>query len=105
MVVVFSLINNWGYKQINVSNELGVTPGFCLDLFGFNLLVMVSYCFTNKALKLYYLVPLYALYRLYKTVGPYLSMLCPQFFGRGAKYDEHDAPDDGKSNRQKKREK
>ena len=84
---------------------MGVTPGFCLDVFGFNLLVMIGYSFTSMALKLYYLIPIYGIYKAWVTVGPYMSMLCPSFFGGRAKYDEHDAPADGKSNRQKKKEK
>ena len=77
MLALFSVVNNWGYNQINKSNEMGVTPSFCLDVFGFNLFVMVSYSFTNKALKIYYLVPIYGLYKAWVTLGPYISMLCP----------------------------
>ena len=36
-LIPFSLITNWGYKQINEANKLGIKPGFCLDLFGLNL--------------------------------------------------------------------
>ena len=78
---------------------MGVTPSFSLDVFGFNLFIMIAYSFTDKALKIYYLVPIYAVYKAWITAGPYIAMLCPSFFGRGAKYDEHDAANDGKSNR------
>ena len=62
----------------------------CLDIFGFNIMVMVAYSFTNSALKIYYLVPIYAVYKIWVTVRPMLEMFCPSLFGRGAKYDEHD---------------
>merc|ERR1711924_427844 len=89
MLVFFSVVNNWGYNRVNKSNEMGVTPGFCLDVFGFNLFIMISYSFTDRALKLFYLVPIYAVYKAWITVKPYTGMICPSFFG-GAKYDEHD---------------
>ena len=108
MLAFFTMVNRWGYMMINSQNEQGITPGFCLDVFGFNILIMVAYCFTSSALKLFWLIPIYAVYKIWITVGPYLKMICPSIFGRSAMYDQFDsngAEDDGKSNTQKKKEK
>ena len=64
MLIPFSLISNWGYKEINNKNEMGVTPGYCLDIFGVNLLAQVVYSFTNKGLWIFWLIPLYAIYSI-----------------------------------------
>ena len=62
-IIFFNLVNNWCYNQINKANEMGVKPGFGLDLFGVNLLAMFAYSFTNDGIKVYYIVPVYALYK------------------------------------------
>ena len=103
MLAFFSMINNYGYIEINKQNAQGVKPGICFDVFGLNLFIMVFYSFTSKALYVYYIIPIYAVYKIWNMVGPYC---CPSFFGSGAKYDEHDDDDNnGKSKRTQKREK
>ena len=66
-VLGFNFVNNWCYNQINKANEMGVKPGIGLDLFGVNLLAMLIYSFSNEGIKVYYLVPVYAGYKLLNT--------------------------------------
>ena len=51
---------------------MGIRPGFCLDVFGLNIFVMVLYSFTDYALKVYWIIPIYGAYKIWTTVGPYL---------------------------------
>ena len=74
MIIPFNLVNRWSYQQINKANEVGTKSGIGLDLFGVNILVMVLYSYSNKALKIYWIVPLYALYKFVNFVRPYC---CP----------------------------
>ena len=78
---------------------MGIKPHFWLDAFGLNVLINVLYCFTNWALKIYWVVPAWGLYKLISFVGPFC---CPMFFNRGAQEEE---PEVKKSNTQIKKEK
>ena len=50
---------------------MGIKSGIGLDLFGVNLLVMLAYSFTNKGLYIYWIVPIYAIYKIVKFLQPY----------------------------------
>ena len=48
MLIPFNLLNYWGYNQVNIANELGVTPGYPLDIMGVNITTQILYSFNEK---------------------------------------------------------
>ena len=64
MLIPFSLISYWGFNEINKKNELGVTPGYCLDIFGTNLFTQLVYSFSNKGLYIFWIIPIYAIWKI-----------------------------------------
>ena len=97
MLLPFSMISYWGYNEINKKNELGVMPGYCLDIFGTNLFTQFIYSFSNKGLYIYWIIPAYAAWK----IGNLLKGFCCS----GKPAPEMETPEETKSNRQMKREK
>ena len=91
MLVPFSFISYWGYNEINKKNELGVMPGYCLDIFGTNLFTQFIYSFSNKGLYIYWIIPIYAAWK----IGNLIKGFCCS--GRSAPAME--MPEEVKSNR------
>ena len=99
MLGVFNFINSWCYNNINKANEVGIRPGIGLDIFGVNVVAMVTYSFTSKGLWVFLLIPIYAVYQVVKIVKPFC---CPN----KQQSDEEEEDDSvGKSKTQLKREK
>ena len=98
MLIPFTLISYWGYNEINTKNSVGAGPGYALDIFGVNLFTQFAYSFTNKALWIYWIIPIYAAYKIWGLV----SGFCCQ---RRQSAQEEVDPNEGKSNRQLKKEK
>ena len=71
MYVPFTGINYWCYTQINKSNSMGIKPGFCLDLFGVNIAAMSVYCVSNQGLQLFWIVPIYGVYKIAVLIQTY----------------------------------
>ena len=63
MLIVFSVVSYWCYGQINKSNSLGIVPKMHIDILAVNLVAQIGYCFTEKALWVYILVPIWALWK------------------------------------------
>ena len=100
MVVLFNIGHYACSQQLVKGVSMGVKPQFWLDAFGLNILINLLYCFWSGALKIYWIVPAYGVYKLVSFVGPFC---CPRFFGGGSHIEEE--PEPQKSKTQLKKEK
>ena len=80
MLVPFSMISHWGYKQINTLNLRGLKPGFALDVLGVNLLAQTAYSFSAKGLYVFAIIPAYGVYKFGNFIW---SMCCSRGGGMG----------------------
>ena len=97
MLVPFSAISYWGYNEVNKKNELGVSPGYCLDVLGINLVAQFVYSFSRYGLYIFWIIPVYAIWKI--------GTLVKGFCCSGKKADAMDEAPEVKSNRQLKKEK
>ena len=65
VLFIFSSINNFTFANINRSNSIGVRPEYYADIFILNNLIMVLYSFYSKALYLYAIIPIYAIWKIF----------------------------------------
>ena len=78
MIVVFGVINYYLRERILKSVGLGVKPSMYIDIIGVNLFVQLLYCFTGWALYIYWIIPIFGIYKAVTFIGPFC---CPRFFG------------------------
>ena len=92
---IFNGINYYCYGTINKSNEMGVKPSTWIDILGVNTLAILAYSISYKGIKIYWIIPIYAISKLVSFIWPFCC---------AKKQATEEDEDDGKSNRQKKRE-
>ena len=59
---------------------LGVRPATMIDVLGVNLFTQFTYSFTNYGIYLFWIAPLYA---VWKFGGMVIGFCCPNLFGMG----------------------
>ena len=80
MLVPFWGLSYYAYKQINKLNAIGVRPAMMIDVLGVNLFTQFVYSFTNYGIYIFWIVPIYAVWKFGSMVA---GFCCPNLFGMG----------------------
>ena len=80
MLVPFTGISSYTYKEINKLNGIGVRPAMMIDVLGLNLFTQFLYSFTNYGIYLLWIAPLYAIWKFGSMV---IGFCCPNLLGMG----------------------
>ena len=80
MLVPFTGLSQYAYKEINKLNALGVRPAMQIDLLGVNLFTQFVYSFTNYGIYILWSIPIYAVWKFGSMV---VGFCCPNLFGMG----------------------